>query len=242
MFVNHNTGYPLYIGKGHRDRDAQHEAAAKRGKKGGRLYYWMRKYHSLNGVWPKPFRVAEGMTEQEAFDLEIGLIAFYGRQDLKTGCLFNLTNGGEGSVGKSPETIAKIVAKRLGVRLSPEAIAKRTASVLGTKRSPETRRRMSEAQKKVVRVFSAERRAAISEAVKARPPASAETRAKLSAACKGKPSWNKGRTIPLEVREKMSIAHKGKIFTKEHLANMSIGAIAREARRHNAAKAKPLNI
>lgn len=38
--------------------------------------------------------------EKEAFDKEKELIKFYGRIDLHTGCLTNLTNGGEGGSGR----------------------------------------------------------------------------------------------------------------------------------------------
>ena len=44
-------------------------------------------------------KVATGLTEQEAFTLERFLIALYGRLDLKTGTLTNLTDGGEGHSG-----------------------------------------------------------------------------------------------------------------------------------------------
>lgn len=48
-------------------------------------------------------KVAEGLTEQEAFMYERFLIALYGRIDLGTGTLTNHTDGGEGMAGASPE-------------------------------------------------------------------------------------------------------------------------------------------
>jgi hypothetical protein len=229
MFVDHNKGNPIYIGKGCKNRDAQHEALARCNHKKGYLYNWMRKYHSLNGVWPRPFRLAEGLTEKEAFEFEIGLIGFYGRIDLKTGCLFNRTDGGEGCYGKSPDVLERIAAKKRGVKLSPESIAKRTATILGRKWSAETKLKMSMAAQG--RKMSPEAKAKISAAVRARPPQSAETLAKISAANKGKPSWNKGRTIPDDVKVKMSAAHKGKKYTAEQIVHYSVAATIREAKK-----------
>jgi hypothetical protein len=55
-------------------------------------------------------KIAETVSEQEAFDLEIELIAKYGRQDLGTGILRNQTDGGDGASGHihSEEAIAKM--------------------------------------------------------------------------------------------------------------------------------------
>lgn len=43
-----------------------------------------------------------GLSEQTAFDYEQKLILFYGRKDLGTGLLRNMTNGGEGVAGWIP--------------------------------------------------------------------------------------------------------------------------------------------
>ena len=81
VFVDHNTGNPVYIGKGRRNREIQHQFNASHGQD-SRLYRWMRKYKALNNVWPKLFKLAEGLTEQEAFDFEKALIAFYGKEKI----------------------------------------------------------------------------------------------------------------------------------------------------------------
>ena len=54
--------------------------------------------------------IQEWTSEEEAFLAEIFLIYYYGRKDLGTGCLRNLTNGGEGASGHkaSDETLTKL--------------------------------------------------------------------------------------------------------------------------------------
>ena len=87
----------------------------------------------------------ENLTETEAFSEEIRLIEFYGRQDLGTGCLRNLTDGGEGSSGRkhTPETLAKMSAAKQNQ--SAETLAKLSAARTGKRQSPETRAKKSAA-------------------------------------------------------------------------------------------------
>jgi hypothetical protein len=79
-------------------------------------------------------------TEAEAFALEISLIDLYGRKDLGTGILRNMTDGGEGRAGAvaSEETRRK---QSLAKRGRPSNWAGKTASL-------ETRRKQSEAAKR----------------------------------------------------------------------------------------------
>ena len=63
-------------------------------------------------------------TAQEALAEEVRLIAFYGRRDLGTGSLCNMTNGGDGAVNLSNDTEAK---RKKAVREAlkrPEVLAK----------------------------------------------------------------------------------------------------------------------
>ena len=51
--------------------------------------------------------VAHNLTESEAFLLEKKLIKLYGRKDLGTGVLRNMTEGGEGTSGRITKPITK---------------------------------------------------------------------------------------------------------------------------------------
>lgn len=195
IYVDHDTGEPVYVGKGKGYRDVRHISIAKKGEVKGRLYNWMRRYYSVNNKWPIPFKIAVGMDEQTAYDLEKGLIALHGRKSLNNGSLYNLADGG----GMGTQGFKR-------GKLLPESIAKRTASVLGRKNTPETIERMRKAQKG--KIMSPDARAKISKAVRSRGLISEETRKKLSAAAKGKPSWCKGMKLSEETRKKMSISHK----------------------------------
>ena len=54
------------------------------------------------------------LSEAEAFESEIALIDLFGRKDIKTGCLRNVTNGGEGVGGRKhpPDEIAKMKGRK----------------------------------------------------------------------------------------------------------------------------------
>lgn len=98
----YNDGSPYYIGKG----------------KDNRAY----KKHNRN-LLPKDKSciviLQEGMSESDALDLEIKLIESYGRLDLGTGPLRNLTNGGEGTSGTTYNQRVRLEWERY-CNLSPE--------------------------------------------------------------------------------------------------------------------------
>jgi NUMOD3 motif len=93
--------------------------------------------------------------------------------------------------------------------------AENSARMMGHEVSEETRRKISEAN--IGRTHTEESKLKMSEGHKGRV-VSEETRAKMSEAHMGNKS-NLGRSMPLEVREKISIANKGKTSEKRQKAN-----------------------
>lgn len=170
-------GTPYYVGKGQ----------GRRVDKG-----WGR----CSKLPPKDRRkiLMGGLTEPEAFEYEVALIHCLGRKDLGTGCLRNLTDGGDGASGAvvSPETRARL-------------------SAANRNPSPKTRAKISAAGKG--RVFTPETRSRISAALKGRNR-SPEHRAKLSAA-------NRNRACSAETRAKRSAAAKGRVRSPEHQAKIN---------------------
>ena len=165
----------------------------------------------------------ENLEWEEACEIEKELIAFYGRKDLGTGILRNLTDGGDGARGISEETKRKISKSKKGQKLSEETKRKLSKANKGKKLSRETKMKQSEAAKGENNPFygkkhSEETKEKISEANKGRK-LSDEIKKKISEA-------NKGRKLSEESKKKMSEAKKGQKHseeTKKKLSELSSG-------------------
>lgn len=123
---------PYYIGKGSGRRAYSTVRAIKRPKDDNRIVI-----------------LQEGLTEQEAFDLESWLIGGLGRKDLGTGILRNRSAGGEGAAGAkwSEESRKKLAKTNTGKKHSEESKRKMAAKAVGRKDTEETRRKKSVASK-----------------------------------------------------------------------------------------------
>jgi len=150
--VTAKAGTPYYIGKGIDNRAyVKHVTPVPKDKN--------------NIIFLK-----ENLTEQEAHNLEIELIAKFGRKDLGTGILNNKTNGGEGLSNPSAETRKKL------------SEAKRNES-------DETRQKRSESAKNRIRTpHSNETKNKIGTSNKGKTRTE-ETREKMANAKIGKPSY-----------------------------------------------------
>lgn len=189
-----DTGVCFYVGKGKDNR------AYSMNRKGWHSYI-VAKLEG-NGLRVEVRIVADGMSEQDAFDLERRRIAHHGRKDRGTGTLVNSTDGGDGRAGwkASPETCAKIAAALTGNTnfsgkiCSPEHRAKISEAHAGKVLTEDHKRRISEAKTGCFGTFTGKSH-------------SAESRAKMAAGSRGK----KAST---ETRKKMSDSHKARSASK----------------------------
>jgi len=140
--------------------------------------------------------IKDNLTEQEAKDLEIKLIAKHGRIDLGEGYLINKTDGGEGTNG---------------IIVSEETRRKLSEANKGNTHTEETRRKLSEAAKG--KIFTEETRRKLSELKKGKnnpnfgKSFTEETKRKMSEAAKGK-------IFTEDHRRKLSEASKNRPFVK----------------------------
>ena len=82
-------GTPYYAGKG----------------KGNRAY----KNHRIGKAPLGRIVIYPAESEADAFETEVALIWYYGRKCLGTGCLINLSNGGDGPAGRPCSESAKFL-------------------------------------------------------------------------------------------------------------------------------------
>ena len=148
-------GSPCYVGKGQGARAWEHEIRTINGH--------LRNIIKKAGGSIPTVIIRDGMTEEEAFSLEIVLIKAIGRRDKGLGPLVNFTDGGEGTSAISEEIRlrknANISKSNTGKRQSPETRAKLSFIQKGKVISLETRAKMSETRKRLYREDPAFRKA-----------------------------------------------------------------------------------
>lgn len=171
------SGVPFYVGKGTGDRFRHHLRPNVKTWVGCKL----RRIIDTEGYTPYPELIFVG-TDKESLQLEKDLIAKFGREDLKTGTLCNLTDGGDGVGGhtKSETTKEKLRLANLGPNnpgwgkpLTDDHKRKLRAALLGEK-SPkfgvpmpkEIREKISAVKKSQQRRETTEQRQRRSERVK----------------------------------------------------------------------------
>lgn len=175
-------GTPYYIGKGN----------------GRRAYNNSGRPCSTPKDKNRIVKIAENLTETQAFELEKDLIAKFGRKDKGTGILRNLTDGGEGAVGaiRSEEFRKKVAEYHTGRKHSEKTKQKLSESHKGKKLSPEHIEKM---RQNLIGKKQSE-----------------ESKAKR----RGKPAWNKGKSgyLSEESIQKIKEARANQVISPESRA------------------------
>jgi len=174
--LQYPNGTPFYVGKGKGDRCNKH----LKGRDNSNSFK-CRIINKIRNSRQEPIikKVAENLEESVAFYIEKFLIAYYGRRNIGTGILTNLTDGGEGgcsyrsektrmkiskslkgSVGgmkgkyHSNEAKNKIKSSLTGRPCSDETKEKIRIGNLGKKVSEETKRKIGDKNSKAVTQFT----------------------------------------------------------------------------------------
>jgi hypothetical protein len=187
--LRNDTNEVFYVGIG-----AEEKRAFDKKK---RSPYWK---HIVNKMGYSVNIIHKDIDWEDAKKIEILLIEKYGRKNLGTGNLVNMTDGGDGTLGLvvSDKTRQKISEGNKGKTLSEDTKQKISETKKGKIMSEETKQKMSETKKGEKHPMFGKKR-------------SEEVRQKISETLKGK-------THSEETKQKKSASMKGKIKTQEHIA------------------------
>ena len=230
-----------YVGIGHLGRPHEHAVMAARGVHYNKILQRIfNKARKLGFTALTVILVAENLTWEEACLREKAEIALYGRKDKKTGCLANLTDGGDGMVGAvvSEETRRKIGTSNVNNVFSEEGRRKISATHKGKRVSVETRvkQSLSAKGKKHSEETLARQRAAGKAAWESGKMASVHVGSKRTEESRQRMSnARKGYKPTEEARRHMSEAQTGRKHSDETREKMSAAAVIASARRKDRA-------
>lgn len=166
--ASHGFDYePFYIGKGKNKsrRDVKHLWEARK-TEGRSTNHRINRIRGIlkDDMEPIILRLFENLSHEDACNKEIELITTIGRKDLDNGPLLNLTDGGEGSIGRvhSDETRQKISDSHAdfsgdkhpswGMKRSEETCKRIGATSKGRRHSEETKKKIAESVRKTKRL------------------------------------------------------------------------------------------
>lgn len=138
---------PFYVGKGKTSRAWQHLRP--------RVYFnsWLPVHQKIReliskGLYPKVIIHVENLIESTALELEIELIKKFGRRSINTGCLLNLTEGGDG--GATYGYTGRKHTKETKIKISSATAGNQNS--LGHRHSVTTKLKMSGSSKRKRRI------------------------------------------------------------------------------------------
>lgn len=139
--IRHDKNEPFYIGIG--SDTPYYKRANERARRG---LFWKKIIAKTSYSIEILF---DDISFEDAKIKEIEFIKLYGRKDLNTGCLVNLTDGGDGLINKvyTPEYRKNLSDSMRGRVLTEEHKAKLRSYRIGIPNSPETRLKLSIANK-----------------------------------------------------------------------------------------------
>jgi hypothetical protein len=238
---------PFWFGKGHGKRMYSHRQEAKKCLKDPTRFRDI-KIKIIIKLWAIGLdfteeKICMNITEQKSFEIEIEAIAKYGRIDNGTGCLANLTDGGEGSSGyrhsekskrkMSDNTIHTDEWKQMMSELHSgegNPFHGRTHSEDSKLKISENHADMSgENSPNYGKHWPEDVRKRMSEGMKGKSPpnkgvpCSEEQKKKQSEAMKGKIPWMKGKQHDEKTKKQISESHKGIPLSEEHKTNIGKG-------------------
>ena len=132
IYTDPTTYIPFYVGRGQRDRAYTHLCPRGSHNKAVNSHILKLKENHLLPI----VTIIETSTQEFASMLELGLVRKFGRKSLKTGSLYNLTDGGEFNYGHIPskehtkkisESLLKFYKSHKCIK-APEGIAKMKAT------------------------------------------------------------------------------------------------------------------
>lgn len=153
--------------------------------------------------------ILDDLTWEEACMKEIEFIKLYGRICNKTGCLANLSEGGEGYLNPSDEIRERLSISKVGIN-NP---------MYGKKLSDEHKSKISNSNKG--RIFTEETKSKISKSQKGKKRNSEEFKQYLSKINKGENHPQFGKARSEETKEKISNALRGVKLSDEHKKKLS---------------------
>lgn len=208
---------PIYVGKGQGKRMIIHKTRAKNP-------ILKRKIEHIKeaGLEPIVEKHIDDITHEEAMSIEMELIAKFGRIDLETGTLCNLTEGGEGTVGRiASEETKKLWSEQRKGKKQTEAQYKANCNRAPV--SEETKKKQSLANKGIDRLSKEQREQIRLKSIGRKM--SKESREKMSRQRKGKKQTEaqyRANCNRVKIYKKVKCLTNGKIYNSPSEASVDL--------------------